>query len=179
MAVIRRKKNKEALIRRAHLGSIDNPDEMLNLARQNNIQTIPLDVEALAKLLNVKIKYQDDMDKNASGSLKKTEEGWVCYINNTHHKTRQRFTIAHELAHFILHKNKKDEFKDYTYYRKPDNSNIMEFQANTFASMLLMPEAEFRYFYKTLSTQEISEKFGVSQIAAEIRVKQLDVEKQS
>lgn len=174
MAIIRRKKNADAMIRRAHLGNIDNAEEVLNLARQNGIRTTPLDVEGLMKLLDVSVQYREDLDNDVSGHLKKTENGWVCSVNSKHHPTRQRFTLAHELAHFILHRNDQSEFIDHTYFRTSDAANSMEHEANSFAGHLLMPEEDFRFFIRNVSADIdiIAEHFGVSPVAVRVRAKQ-------
>ena len=175
MAIIRRNKNKDAILRRAHLGNIDNAEDILNLARQNGIKTTPLDVESLMNLMDVKIIYSDNLSSDISGNLKKTDSGWVCEVNKKHHPTRQRFTIAHELAHYMLHRNEESEFVDYTYFRASDNVNKMELEANEFAGKLLMPEADFRFFIKNVSqnVDNIADHFGVSPLAVRIRAKQL------
>ncbi|MBR5847027.1 MAG: ImmA/IrrE family metallo-endopeptidase [Bacteroidaceae bacterium] len=66
---------------------------------------------------------------------------------------RRNFTLAHELGHIHLHeqylRNYKSDYPDYVdggITRFPDKLiKSMEFQANSFASYLLMPHAEFIY----------------------------------
>lgn len=175
MAIIRRAKNKETLLRRAHLGNIDSSHDILNIAIQNGIKTTPLDISALMQLLGIDVIYSDTLDSKVSGSLKIEGDRWVCTVNKAHHHTRQRFTLAHELAHYILHRNEHNEFIDHTYFRTTDSSNTMEFEANEFAGSLLMPEESFRHFVKNVShnIDMISEYFGVSPIAVRVRAKQL------
>ena len=69
---------------------------------------------------------------------------------------REPFILAHEIGHFILHKNLKvnkavyNNFKDTSFnffeqsyvFRNP--KNWIEWQANCFASSLLMPELSFK-----------------------------------
>lgn len=182
MAIIRRNKSKDALLRRAHLGNIDNADEILNLARQNGIKVAPLDVDSLMKLMGIEVNYSHDLDKDESGSLKKIEgDTWVCTVNANHHPTRQRFTLAHELAHYVLHRNKQNDFVDHTYFRNTDNDNPMEYEANAFAGALLMPELEIRSFIRNVSSNvdEISDNFGVSPLAVRVRARQLGFKEQS
>ena len=74
----------------------------------------------------------------------------VITINSSLSKHRQNFTIAHELGHIALHSSiveKLFSIED----RESDNNTIisksiygrMEYQANTFASYLLMPNIPF------------------------------------
>ena len=175
MAIRRKKANKETLLRRAHLGNLDNAEDLLNLARQNNIKTAPLDIEALIKLLGVEMRKEDNLESDVSGKLTRENDTWICIVNANHHPTRQRFTMAHELAHYVLHRNEQTEFVDHTYFRAVDNANPMEFEANAFAGSLLMPKMDFKHFIINTSTdvEKLAEHFGVSPIAVRVRAKQL------
>lgn len=175
MAVIRRSTNKTTLLKRAQLGTISTVEEVLDLAKKNNIKTVPLDVEALLTLLGVKVQYDNDLDQSISGSLRKHEETWICTVNGKHHQTRQRFTLAHELAHYLLHRNDSSEFIDRTYFRNADSKDAMEHEANSFAASLLMPDHEFRYFVARVSSSidDIARHFKTSPLAVRVRGKQL------
>ncbi|WP_176056003.1 ImmA/IrrE family metallo-endopeptidase [Brucella intermedia] len=175
MAIIRRKKNPEAVLRRAHLGNVDNPLELVSLAKKNGLQTQPLDVDGLLKVLGLAVEYSSDLPSDVSGKLQKKDEGWICIVNKNHHPTRQRFTLAHELGHYVLHRNQNTDFVDHTYFRKADNINSMEFEANQFAGEILMPKETFSYFLKFVSSDinKVAEAFGVSPLAASVRAKQL------
>ncbi len=176
MAIIRRNKSKDALLRRAHLGNVENAEEILNLARKHGITMAPLDVEALMKLMGINLVYSSDLEKDVSGCLTKEDgDNWICKVNVDHHRTRQRFTIAHELAHYILHRNQQNDFIDHTYFRSSVNENAMEYEANAFAGTLLMPEEDIRYFIGNVSTSvnEIANHFGVSPLAVRVRALQL------
>ena len=78
---------------------------------------------------------------------------------------RDRFTLAHELGHFILHKNVAYGFargsERIASYIDP------EWQANTFASMLLIPREEIH----GMDEEEIAAKYLVSKQAARIAMK--------
>ena len=55
------------------------------------------------------------MDNYLSGSLSYKDGVWIMTVNSKQHPKRQRFTLAHELAHYILHKEKNTEFQDSTF----------------------------------------------------------------
>ncbi|MBX8783157.1 ImmA/IrrE family metallo-endopeptidase [Ochrobactrum sp. GRS2] len=175
MAIIRRQKSPESIIRRAHLGNVENPKDLINLAKKNNLSTQPLDVDGLFKALNIPVIYSDTLNADVSGHLMKTENGWQCTINANHHPTRQRFTLAHELGHYILHRNQKTDFVDHTYFRKGDALDTMEFEANAFAAEVLMPSDAFAYYIENISSDvnDIANHFGVSPLAVSVRSKQL------
>jgi Zn-dependent peptidase ImmA (M78 family) len=91
---------------------------------------------------------------------------------------RDRFTIAHEFGHFIVHylwkKQKNPEYPDRVVaFRK--GSERIEWEANWFAAAFLMPEAAYRQVFQEKSGDfwAIAEHFKVSTKAAEVRAKDL------
>lgn len=105
---------------------------------------------------------------------------YAIYVNTAHLVTRQRFTIAHEIGHFILHRNDIQTFVDKTLnlYRTSgqDEQSSMETQANMFAAALLMPEEFVRDAAETTSDlDEMAKVFGVSVSAMGYRLANLGV----
>ncbi|MFC7048598.1 ImmA/IrrE family metallo-endopeptidase [Emcibacter nanhaiensis] len=108
----------------------------------------PVDVNGLARALGIEVNYAY-LGKDVSGMIERTNTGsYRITVNENDPRTRQRFTIAHELGHFIYHKDKMGEgIDDDRMYRstnvgKYHNTNIgprEETQANKFAASLLMP----------------------------------------
>jgi Zn-dependent peptidase ImmA (M78 family) len=79
---------------------------------------------------------------------------------------RAQFTLAHELGHLVMHSGLR---KSQSFARNSDQHHIYEdseWQADTFAAEFLMP---YEIARTCVSPQEISDKFGVSKSAAEIR----------
>ncbi len=81
---------------------------------------------------------------------------------------RDRFTACHELGHYLLHRNVQMKFHRSTEKIKPYLDS--EWQANTFASALLMDEGGM---LTCRSIDEVMNRFGVSYAAATIRNKAL------
>ena len=102
-----------------------------------------VDVETLAGELGMKVCYSKQ-PVNISGAIFKNEKvggsrGYVCFVNNTHSTERQRFTIAHEIAHFILHRDYiGDGITDNGLLRSNLSSEI-EIAANRLAADIIMP----------------------------------------
>jgi len=114
-------------------------------------------------------------------------------FNNSNPKTRQRFTIAHELGHFILHHSNQSEqiFVDKDFLVKYRSSQqyspadiLHEQQANAFAAELIMPKnfikAELiKEEYSELNESEViealSKVFEVSVIAMSYRLANLNI----
>jgi Zn-dependent peptidase ImmA (M78 family) len=109
----------------------------------------PVNVFGLAADLGVKINTVWFDDPEISGELVKRPDGnYEINVNGLHPVTRQRFTVAHELGHFIYHRDLiGDGITDNKAYRSTagyrySNSRIgprHETQANRFAASLLMP----------------------------------------
>lgn len=76
---------------------------------------------------------------------------------------RDRFTIAHEIGHLILHKDYKNCFARTESNVKPYEDP--EWQANCFAGEFLVPY----HLCKNMSTDEIALRCGVSKKAAEVQ----------
>ncbi len=110
------------------------------------------------------------------GCLRKTEgvNNWVIILNiNVENIRRQRFTIAHEIGHFMCHRNLKTEFID-NHLSLNNFSDKLETEANLFAAWLLMPaniiESEFsREHWNTELLREIGNRFECSLQSAAIR----------
>ena len=84
---------------------------------------------------------------------------------------RDRFTLAHELGHFLLH-----GYPDYRFARNEEHVpkyQDPEWQANTFASMLLIPRGEIF----GMSVEEVAQRYQVSKSAAQIALSQAEPSK--
>lgn len=120
---------------------------------------------------DIEIQYKA-MDAAKSGSLSYKDGKWIMCVNSNHNKKRQRFTMAHELGHYMLHKGKNVEFVDTTFFRSSEMDSI-EYNANEFASRLLMPEDRLRKLVdidKIKNIGILAEKFHVSSAAMKYRV---------
>lgn len=126
--------------------------------------------ETISMFDDIKIEYVP-MEHTQSGQLKYINDGWVISINSLHNEKRQRFTLAHELGHYILHKEKNSEFKDAVFFRN-EVLDSMEYKANEFASELLMPESSVRNSVNEgiRNIGELSDLFGVSAAAMKYRI---------
>lgn len=109
----------------------------------------PIDLCHISQLLDVDVAcgLTNDLefdDLAYSGHVRKTEDGrGSIWINPFESDRRQRFTLAHELGHFVLHLYGKSqsEFKDNdSTLRRGGSWNADEYEANNFAAKLLMPQ---------------------------------------
>lgn len=67
----------------------------------------------------------------------------IIYVNNSNAKTRQIFTLFHELAHLLFHTSGIDTLTDDFIQRLPDDAKRIETVCNSFAAEFLLPEQAF------------------------------------
>ncbi|MBI4236969.1 MAG: ImmA/IrrE family metallo-endopeptidase [Deltaproteobacteria bacterium] len=140
------------------------------------------DPESLAKKLGLKVVYEK-LDDEVSGVLVLQESRPVIFVNAEQHSNRQRFTISHELGHYLLHKQEQVHVdNDFTVvYRNTKSStgeDLHEIEANQFAAELLMPEKCVGQYIVDNKVRVITETtianmadfFGVSLQAMTIRL---------
>ena len=140
----------------------------------------PIDVKAIAEALGVKV-WEARLPEDISGKLIPDPvngggAGYSILVNGAEGFTRKRFTIAHELAHFILHRRQIESgIIDNVLYRS-GLSTLQESQANRLAADILMPRhLVAKIFAKNTNhdIEVISNFFMVSPAAMKIRLGQL------
>ena len=84
---------------------------------------------------------------------------------------RDRFTIAHELGHYVLHSNRGAR----RLMARRFGSDRVEWEANWFAAAFLMPERDFRATCDRYSNDAaiVAARYLVSVRAAEVRMSAL------
>ncbi|MET3645951.1 ImmA/IrrE family metallo-endopeptidase [Phyllobacterium ifriqiyense] len=142
------------------------------------IKEIPVRLGALAEELGLSVTVGTLMS-GISGEIRpdrETDGKYIIRVNRHETKERQRFTLAHEIGHFLLHKDKiGDGISDDVLYRS-ELSNSLEAEANRIAADILMPR---QVIEKILSLnnkldddqiKDLARKFKVSPAAMEIRL---------
>lgn len=67
----------------------------------------------------------------------------IIYVNNSSSKTRQIFTLFHELAHLLFHTSGVDTIRDSYIRNLGQESRQIEVLCNRFAAEFLVPQAEY------------------------------------
>jgi len=142
------------------------------------LRSHPVKLGALAKELGLSVKLST-MKPGQSGQIAKEGESYVIRINRHETKERQRFTLAHEISHFLLHKDFIDAqggITDNVLYRS-GASEQKEYEANRLAADLIMPRqlvdsslAELGEIPSDEVIDFMAEKFQVSKAAMEVRL---------
>jgi IrrE N-terminal-like domain len=126
---------------------------------------LPVPVDAIADdLLGLYVEQSDVLD--CSGLLLPAERRVVLRAGEP--TARQRFTLAHELGHWVCQVREGHEAPVYCRAADmtPTIDKALEREANVFAAELLMPELAVREeFARAASAAELATWFGVSEEA--------------
>ena len=138
----------------------------------------PVKLGALANRLGVKVLLST-LPRGTSGYIGQENGEFLIRINRHEAKHRQRFTLAHELAHFLLHRDRiivEGGWSENILLRSGQPASI-EYEANRLASDLVIPSTQLLKAtadYSGPMTREIIEdlarRFGVSTAAMEIKL---------
>ena len=144
---------------------------------------IPVDVIEIARANDIKV-FKGNLDKNISGAIRYNRETnkFEILVNENDVRERQRFTIAHELGHYFLHKDilQNNEIHVDIMYRNPNESDEeekkREKEVDYFAGALLMNKTLLERMYNENSTiTELAELFDVSVSAMTVRLDVLEL----
>ena len=140
----------------------------------------PVKLGHLARELGLAIKVAS-MGTGVSGQIMKEGDHYVIRVNRNEARERQRFTIGHEIAHFLLHKpiidSSPDGITDNVLYRSGAPERI-EYEANRLAAALVMPMGliekklhdDFDGVVTEATIESLASAFEVSKAAMEIRL---------
>jgi hypothetical protein len=138
----------------------------------------PVDVTAIARDLGLAVYEMRNLPSNVSGKIFKDpshggKSGFSIAVNASESFVRRRFTVAHEIAHFILHRNRLNggELVDDTMYRSGLSSRE-ETDANKTAASIIMPLHLIRSLIESgvKDIPSLADRLQVSQSALSIRL---------
>lgn len=156
------------------------------LLSENGFFSAGFDVTALAKKLGVSVLDQE-MEDDISGLFVVSEKTPIISYNKkeeNRNMKRVRFTIAHELGHYILHSKEQPVFIDRSpkvMYRNSASTTgeiHREREANAFAASLLMPRKLIAQAVENTSANaeiitNLAKEFDVSEQAMSFRLANL------
>jgi Zn-dependent peptidase ImmA (M78 family) len=121
---------------------------VVDLLAKAQVTMPPVPIDKIAKAAGAKITF-NDFNKEVSGVLLRQGNSIIIGVASEQSRARQRFTIAHELAHLVLHEG-EELHVDKSFrinLRSPISSkaeDVQEIEANAFAAALLMPDEFIR-----------------------------------
>lgn len=159
---------------------------MLNTVYGTEKERFPVNVEQLALEYSANICPESPITKVRGEDLpgfegmlapNSSKTKWqIVYNDQIRSPGRKRFTLAHELGHYLLHRSRQDVFEcsELDMHDWDSKEKIMESEADTFASYLLMPFDDYR---RQVEDESISfdllshcaTRYGVSLTAAALK----------
>lgn len=157
-----------------------------NLLGEVGITKAPISVHKITSYLNLEV-ITHDFGKEISGALVIEDGKSVIGVSPNESEVRRRFTICHEIGHYLFHKDSGQLFIDNKKFQVMFRSDEVsqdynqEKEANHFAASILMPEHLIEQSIFTLYEDEyiytdeeiirsMSKEFKVSQPAMTFRL---------
>lgn len=138
------------------------------LLRKFGVKAPPIPVEGIVRDLGISLVRSTTSTSPGIADAKGDQA--TITVRSTEAPVRQRFTIAHELGHLLLHSVSRPMFRETTF-----SGDDQEIEANKFAAALLMPlwMVEDATRSKNASGDSLCRLFDVSEKAMSIRLSQL------
>lgn len=156
------------------------PGEALEIAKRYWDDMPPVQVFDLAAELGLG-PVAADLPNHISGMLRRVGDRWECVYNRGHARVRQRFTVGHEIGHFIYHRGLLHKGVGETLAYRAEGSELPnpnitrehEWQANNFASNLLVPTRWLRAAQAAGITdvKDLARQFDVSETVMRIKLR--------
>ena len=143
------------------------------------LSEVPVKLGAIAREFDLTVRLST-LKPGQSGMIARLGDSYIIKVNRHETRERQRFTLAHEIAHFLLHREIIDQsdsgIVDNVLYRSGAPEE-MEYEANRLAADLLMPNAKVNSELEALGAlvsedviESLAQLFQVSKVAMEIRL---------
>lgn len=132
----------------------------------------PVDPFRIARALGVQVYALPEHERKLSGMLFGEGDDVRIFVRASDSATRQRFTVAHELGHLLLHSRggRVVAYRDTSF-----KGNPVEVEANRFAARLLMPAGMVTDLHRRSggNLPLVAQAIGVSLQALEFRVQNI------
>lgn len=149
------------------------------------VRSAPVPVDRVARSLGAILRFSP-LDDELSGMIHIKDGVPIIGVNSLHHPHRQRFTIAHEIGHLVLHRHlitaSVHVDKAFPVLMRGVTSALgtdpVEIEANAFASQLLIPQFLLEQVPLAASfdidddtpMEELAKRFRVSRKVVEFRL---------
>jgi len=165
-------------------------DKAAQLLETLSIQSIPVPIDKIAKALGASVHYTP-LDEELSGMIYIKDDVPIIGVNSLHHLNRQRFTVAHEIAHLQLHREHITQavhvdkrFADAMLRRdgrSATGTQGLEIEANQFAAALLVPRHQLEQLLEGVdldledeeALEGVARRFKVSKATLQYRIRNL------
>ena len=131
---------------------------------ENNVRELPVRPVAVAKHYGIVCRaVPSKLIQGSSGLVRASDSGTCIYVDESQPAERQRYTIAHELGHYLL-----------GHLSGASDQSEREYAAERFAADLLMPACVL-WGLNLHTPEEIAKSCKVSVQAARIRAERIAV----
>lgn len=147
---------------------LDTPERVLEFCRQQGFPaTSYVDIAAVIEACPELVLVYKDLGTNDAYIKRIGDDSFEIGVNSKHHPNRQRYSMAHEFAHYILHRSKIDSLPDgEQILHRNGERNDMERQANQLAAEILMPASLFETALAN-ADRKIKEVANILQVSQE------------
>lgn len=160
-----------------------NEQSEMSILRHHMAQT-PVRITDIIEALGVTY-LERPLPGSEISSIEYTREKFIITVNSSESEGRKRFAAAHELVHYIMHRDlllaKYAERKhiDHIFGRKTDNkiansgeiTDLHDMQANRMAIQIMMPAEAVRKWHDLGETPaQLAQRFGVNEEVMTIRL---------
>ena len=157
--------------------------EIINKAIDMDQKDGYIDLVKLSDSLGIEVIAESRND-DKNGYITYDNNVFTIFVNANHGNSRRRFSIAHELAHYVLHSDIVKEKKQVDRNGACSLEKEKEVEANKLAAKILMPDILVKDYLSTLGIIESSEinreivlkvakRFSVSEMAAILKLEDL------
>lgn len=146
-----------------------------------------VDVEGAIQSFGISLNMDANLHPEIVGQIERRGDRYSIAIQGRDHINRKRFTAAHELGHYLFHRDLLDEgIDDNKMYRSTNTGEFYnrkitpkhETEANRFAAMFLMPKELVEQRHNALGgkLRDLAKEFCVSPAAMRIRLQTLGLD---
>lgn len=147
------------------------------LLRDSHVRKPPVDLRHIATHCGLRYEEVDYFPDDVDALIISAEDGPVAVVNKNQSNNRRRFSLAHELGHFVLHRDGSVLEAAISIDSPPtadpseDRTSVAEREANLFAGELLVPVAFLKeHFRPGMTAADVATLFEVSESVAAIAI---------
>lgn len=158
-------------VRRKHIRNVAG-----RLLEAHGVESAPVEVAQIASALGIRVQFEPTEDELSGFLLRDlNRQKAIIGVNERHPENRRRFTIAHELGHYLLHEQEKLHVdRRFQINLRDENSSKGESEeekeANLFAAELLMPVQFIGRDLAEVGALDLEDDTVVGKLAEEYRV---------
>lgn len=146
-----------------------------SLLERSSVTKAPIEVERIADDLGIVLKRTPSEDEISGFLLRNADGNAIIGVNMLHHPNRQRFTIAHEIGHYMLDHAFDQVHVDRSVMKLRSSASSSgedqdEVEANRFAAELLMPRKFLSEDIQSLTITDLLDDKRMQQLARRYQV---------